>query len=325
MARVKDSLLASVIVLPNCIRKNGKPLQSLRGGFHLFRPGKKRNKNGDKEDCCNDAERWPDGDVPPTFRDHLCADKHQDQGEADTEIAEIAEQIREQEIEGAQAKNGENVGTEDDKRIAGDSEDGGNGVDGEGDVGDLDDEEDEEERGGEKLALLTLEEMRAAIFFGDAKMRAGETKNRIALEVRSLIAFPEHVDSAEEQEQAENGKNPVEARDEDGAGGDHEATSEECAKNAPGEDAVLYAIINLEGAEDDEEDEQIVDAQSFFDDVAGEEFHAALATKPVPDEKAERESEGDPDGTPEGGFASLDLVGFAMEHTQIEGERQQNK
>jgi hypothetical protein len=170
-----------------------------------------------------------------------------------------------------------------------------------------------------------LEEMRAAILLADAKMSAGETKNRIALEVPGFIAFPKHVNAGEEQEHAEDGKNPVEARDEHGAGRDHEAASDERAKNAPGEDAMLYAVVDLEGAENDEEDKEIVNTEGFFDDVAGEEFHASLGTEPVPDEKAKTKSEANPEGAKEHSFSDGDLVGFAMKDTQIEGERKQNK
>ena len=325
IARVKDSLLASVIVLPNCIRKNKKAIQSLRGGFHLFGASQKRNQNGDEEDCPDKAERQPDRDVPPRLREHLQADKDEDQCEADAEITEIAEQIREQKIECAQTENSENVGTEDDEGILRNSEDSGNGVDGEGDVGDFDDEKDEEKRCGEELAILTLEEMRAAILLGDAKMSTGETEKGIALEVRSLVALPKHMDSAVDQEQTEDGENPVEARDQESAGGDHEAASNEGAEYAPGKDAMLDAVFDLKGAENDEEDEEIVDAKRFFDDVAGEIFHAALRTEPVPDKKAETKSETDPQGAEEYRFADCDLVSFAMEDTQVEGQRKQNK
>jgi hypothetical protein len=88
---------------------------------------------------------------------------------------------------------------------------------------------------------------------------------------------------------------------------------------------MLYAVVDLEGAENDEEDKEIVDTEGFFDDVAGEEFHASLGTEPVPDEKGEAKSEANPEGAKEHSFSDGDLVGFAMKDTQIENERKQNK
>ena len=62
----------------------------------------------------------------------------------------------EQEVQGAQAEDGEGVGGEDDERLAADGQDGGDGVDGEDDVGRLDEHEHREQRGGEALAVLSV-------------------------------------------------------------------------------------------------------------------------------------------------------------------------
>ncbi len=263
--------------------------------------------------------------MPPGIREHLCADEHKDKGEADAEIAEITEQIRKKEIERAQAKNGEDIGSKNDKRIAGNSENGGNGIYCKGDVGNFDDEKDEEQRSGERLAILTQEKAFAVKFLGDAKMSAGEAEDGIAFKVHGLVAFPEHVNSGVNKEGTEGGKKPVEARDQGGAGGDHDTAHEESANNAPGEDAVLNALVNVKSAENDEKDEKIVDAESFFNDIAGKVFQTALCAEPVPDKKSEAESKGNPDGAKEGRFADTDLVSFTMDDTQVKGERDQNK
>ncbi len=64
----------------------------------------------------------------------------------------------------------------------------------------------------------------------------------------------------------------MEVGDEGGADADHGAAHDECAEDAPEEDAVLVAGGDGEGAEDHGDDEDVVDAEGFFDDVAGEVF-----------------------------------------------------
>ena len=60
----------------------------------------------------------------------------------------------------------------------------------------------------------------------------------------------------------------MEVGDEGGADADHGAAHDECAEDAPEEDAVLVAGGDGEGAEDHGDDEDVVDAEGFFDDVS---------------------------------------------------------
>ena len=74
------------------------------------------------------------------------------------EVAEFGEQTSEQEVEGAQAHDSHDVRGVGEEGMAGDREDGGDGVEGEDYVCDFDGEEREEEDGGEATAIFDDEE-----------------------------------------------------------------------------------------------------------------------------------------------------------------------
>ena len=68
----------------------------------------------------------------------LMPTKHEDDGEAELQVAEPVVQAGEQEVQRPQAEDGEGVRGEHDELLAADGQDGGHRVDGEHDVGGLD-------------------------------------------------------------------------------------------------------------------------------------------------------------------------------------------
>src|SRR5260370_9766289 len=176
-----------------------------------------------------------------------------------------------------------------------------------------------------KCPRVAAEEFFAVVLRGDTEVGVSNTDDGIALIVNGFVALREHVNAGVDEEDAKNGKNPMEAGHEDSTSSDHHAAHEESADDAPGKHAVLHTFVNLKGAENNQEDEEIINAESFFDDVASEVFEAPLFTSPMPDPAAEGDGKGDPDCAEECRFADADLVGLAMKDTQIEDERRQAK
>ena len=82
---------------------------------------------------------------------------------------------------------------------------------------------------------------------------------------------------------------------------------------------------HMEKAENQQEDEEIVDAQREFDDVSGNKLQSQCA--PVPEENHHREdgSQGDPNRAPDQGLAELHDVGAAMEHAQVQHQHSENE
>ena len=74
-------------------------------------------------------------------------DPHEGQkkDQADLEVTELFHQHGDGKVKGSQTQNGEYVGGKDEKRVAGDGKDGGNGVHGEKDVGSFNDDERHEQ------------------------------------------------------------------------------------------------------------------------------------------------------------------------------------
>ena len=68
----------------------------------------------------------------------------------------------------------------------------------------------------------------------------------------------------------------MESRDERDAEPDHDAAHDQRAKDSPDKDTMLRARRNAEVAEDKDEDENVIDAERVFDEVAGEEIERVV-------------------------------------------------
>ena len=65
-----------------------------------------------------------------------------------------------------------------------------------------------------------------------------------------------------------------------------------CPRPEPGAET---SRRNLEISEDENENEDVIDAERVFDEVAGEEIEAGLSPFDLPDQEVESEGENDPD------------------------------
>jgi len=86
----------------------------------------------------------------------------------------------------------------------------------------------------------------------------------------------------------------VKAGKETKAGGDERSAHENGSGNSPEEDLGLVAGLDFEEAEEEKEEEEVVDGQRLFNGVAGEVLRRRLATEGVQNEEGEAESGGDP-------------------------------
>ena len=106
------------------------------------------------------TQRDPRRDVVPLGDDHLHADEGEDDGEALLQVAEAGVQVGEQEVQRAQAEDGERVRREHDELLVADGEHGRHGVDGEDHVGRLDEHEHREQRRRQPPAVRLREQLR---------------------------------------------------------------------------------------------------------------------------------------------------------------------
>ena len=134
----------------------------------------------------------------------------------------------------------------------------------------------------------------------------------------------EQFESGVQQKRSEQIENPFEALNQNGAHTDHRAAQDQRAQHSPEQQAVLIAGLDAEKLEDQQEDENVVHAERFFDDVAGEKFEAGPA--PVRKENPESKPDGkrDPDGAFERGFAQGNHMRAAVKQAEVEQQEERH-
>ena len=101
-----------------------------------------------------DAEECGDiVDILVHGQQHLDTNKDEDDAQAVFQVLKVLSDGSQCEIQGAQAKDGEDVRRQDDERIAAHREHGRDGVDGKGHVSGLDNQQGDKERRGEITAF----------------------------------------------------------------------------------------------------------------------------------------------------------------------------
>jgi hypothetical protein len=104
---------------------------------------------------------------------------------------------------------------------------------------------------------------------------------------------------------------------------DESATHDQRADDSPEEDLVLVLGRNLEIGKDQKKDKEVVNAEGFFYQIAGEKLKSRFITPPEIDDDIETQGNGDPECAPKKGFLDLDLVRPPIENDQIKGEQSQ--
>src|SRR5690606_24878794 len=151
-----------------------------------------------------------------------------------------------------------------------------------------------------------------------------ETKDRVRLRLDVVVVPLRHPDPREDEEGAEDVEDPVETLDEEGARADHGAAHDEGAEDPPEQHAVLVLLRDAEVPEDQDEDEDVVDAERLLDQVACEELEPGVGAPEVVDPRAEGERQDHPEDAPDRRLPDADLVGFAVEDEEVEGEERQD-
>ena len=228
-------------------------------------------------------------------------------------------EVRQQEVHGSQAQDGEGVGREHDERLTGDGEDRGDGVDGEHHIGGLDQHQHRQQGRGEEHSALADQQALAVVRVCHRHEAAEEPQHGRLLGVQVLVALTDHPPTRVEQERGEHVQDPGEVLDQHRADGDERAPQDQRAQHAEEQDAVLELWRNREVAEDDRPDEHVVDGQGLLDEVAGEVLLPDLGPLPRPEQRSEADAQRHPDGAPGRGLADLDHVGVAV-GDEVDGE-----
>src|SRR2546429_6431501 len=177
--------------------------------------------------------------------------------------------VREKEIERAKAENGADVRRINDKRVARDRENSGDGIDRENEVHHIDDDEDKRER-RQHPAIVDLDgEIFSVKFIGHMNGAPDEAHDHAGLKVLLAVLSRKHAHGGDEQEAAEKIENKMKMLDQRDTEPDHHSAHDQRANNSPNENAMLRDRRHAKVGKDQNEDEDVIDAERVLDQVAG--------------------------------------------------------
>jgi hypothetical protein len=88
---------------------------------------------------------------------------------------------------------------------------------------------------------------------------------------------------------------------------------------------VLILGGHAERAEDEDEDEDVVDRQRLLDHIPGEVLQAGVTPHEGVDATSEQQCQCHPHHTPRGGFPRANLVSISVKDEEIDREHRQDK
>src|SRR5208337_322592 len=137
------------------------------------------------------------------------------------------------------------------------------------------------------------------------------------LEINRLIAGKHGLEASIDQEGAEHDDSPIESLDQGETGKNKDAPQDQRAQNAPKKHAHLECRRNLEVAQNDNKNEDVVHAQRIFDEVPGQELDGLFMPELEVDPGVERKGERDVAGRRPKCLADRDLSCLAVEDAEI--------
>ncbi len=76
----------------------------------------------------------------------------------------------------------------------------------------------------------------------------------------------------------------------------------------------------MEVTEDKQENKDIIDAEGFLDEIAGQKLESNLRTSPKVDAYIEEKGQGNPDAAPYERFFNPDRMALAMEYPKVQSQ-----
>jgi hypothetical protein len=137
----------------------------------------------------------------------------------------------------------------------------------------------------------------------------------------------QHSNGGGEDDGGEDVGDGLEAGEQSDAAGDEEATHQDGAGDSPEEHLGLMRGLNPKGAEEHQEDEEIVDGHRLFEHVAGEVLQGAGGARAETQEEAEGQGCCDPErGSGDGGAQGIAMQpDLAASVNQLDGKQEQER
>ena len=257
-------------------------------------------------------------------QDELHADEREDGCQAVGEVDEAVQQAVNQEVQLAQAHEGERGRSEHNVDGLGEAEDRGNRVEREEQVGARDCDHDEHHGGHDALAVFDGEELVAVEVFAGLQVFLGEANHDVVGLVVAVALGEfvlEQVTRGHEQDQAEDVEHPGEGVNDCRAGEDEGAARQDGKDDTEEQDLLLILTSDAEGAHNDHEDEEVINRERLFGDVARVEFGGGGGAVRHEDVQAKQHGDADVDTRPDGRFLDGGFVRLTDVNEEIEGQQ----
>src|ERR1700733_3423605 len=132
-----------------------------------------------------------------------------------------------------------------------------------------------------------------------------------------MRAGKEQAPPAVDEKNAKGVKNPVEALDETDAHKDEDAAHNHGADDSPEQHAMLLFFRNREVAEDQKKDEEVIDAEREFKNIAGDEVERNQSPLPEINDCRKRKRQCNPQSAPSQSLGWSHDAAFAVEELEV--------
>ena len=126
------------------------------------------------------------------------------------------------------------------------------------------------------MAIFLHKEMLAVEFGCNRNKPLKQLQDGIFRGIGFLGVMANHLDAAIDQDDGENVDHPVEALDQGDSCEDQNRTHDQRSQDAPEKNPMLIHRRNTEILKNQGKDENVVDAQRYLNQVAGQKFQASL-------------------------------------------------
>src|SRR5260370_32129324 len=218
-----------------------------------------------------------------------------------------------------------------DEPVAGDAEDGWNGIEGEHHIGSFHDQKNQGQRRRIPFPFALDPEGAGIIIMHHGKKSLRQPQDAILARIEFLLQGVKQFVSGVKEKGSEDVNQPGKSVQQGGPRNDKRGPQDNRSDNSPGQHPMPQMIRHPKKTENDHEDKKIVHEQRKHDQEAGDKLQGfawpilrIIRIPQMPEmlntNKSKGQSQGDPDEGPDGRFFAGNTMAFTLENTQ--GQRQ---
>ena len=263
-------------------------------------------QRGDEQHPGDDRQRHPGAHLRHRHRpevidavrqqrlaDQLDPDEGEDDGQAGGQVDQPAQQAADEEIQVPQPEQREQVGGEDQERVAGEAKDRRDRVDGEQHVGHPDRDDQDEQRRGMAASLHPGRQPRSFALDRDRHDAARDPHRGAVRAPRGVIAVEHQPHGGVDEQRPEEVFDPGEPVQRRAAEPDEQAAQHQGEHDPEQQDAAVVLACHPGTADQQHEHQQVVQRQAVLGQPAGEELARRCPAAGEGDQRAKRHGQRD--------------------------------